>query len=727
MISITGVREFRYVLKSTQGSISIYFMIIFSVVFLFNTVLIDFARIKLADLQAEKLMRSSIRSALSSYDSSLQSYGLYAITSEENAQQIFQDVYVQNLLQNNNDYITNLSTLVLNEDAVQVSSIHTLANENIFEQQILEEMKYRAPIEFVLSVIDPFQSNGLAGDLKNTSSFSKLSKDIEKLIQEREKYLDLTWSQIQLMLGISGTVRSYYHYYDQQYTKINTLAEGIGIKQMDTIRQDLNEMKQDINNYRNKIDNLEEKLEQSATAQEKTNLLSRINKYNQSIKELKKNISDLEGLIDKIIKYSETVLITDLKMEDDYNQLLTVQNAINSYLKKALDVNDKITEKTEKNNILGEEYIVIYDLTYFRKMESEIGTIISLFSGMKSQFDPVELLTGTDYIKRHQNLVDANEQMFQHGVNFYNKQNGIESQRMNINKNLHDQKETQRQKTENQLKQVISLSHSCNGTEQPLYIQLGDFKNKYDLFNEKSQSKMLNKPMNLTDADNVGKQAMSIIDNISASLLSVRDEAFVNEYALSKFNYRTLEKSTELSDPQRHSLHNQEVEYILYGFNNCELNQTSAFSEMFLLRLAIRTMEALSDPEQSIVRLGSPLLSFLWAIAEGSKEAYNDMQKLVAGEEVNLSDKLSKVIHLDYKDYLRVFLFLHSNDSNMMSRMLALIELNTGQNLVLKPVAIEASVETSMRLWFIPNVMELLRHEVRGNQVIMNKTISLSY
>ncbi|MFS1512613.1 hypothetical protein VQL36_09270 [Chengkuizengella sp. SCS-71B] len=718
----------RDLLRSNSGSVSIFFMIIFIGIFLFNTVLIDFARIRIADLQAEKIMRSSIRSVLSSYDNQLQSYGLYALTSEKDALKIFQEVYKKNLSFSNVGDTTHLSTLVLNQDSIKISGIDSLANEGIFQQQILEEMKYRAPIEFMLSVLEPFQKEGLSDDLKGTSTFLKQAEDIEKLIVNREEHLDSVWTQIQQIIGTSGVIRKYYHYYDQQFNKINDLAGEIGLKQVDEIRQEIKNLQQGVDYNQQKMDDLNEKKEKSETEAEKAILQTKINNLEKSINEIKDRISDLETLVKKIKQYVETILITELQLDKDYIQLLDAQTWINSNIQKAQKVNDELVDKLENEKIMGAEYISTYDQTYFRKLESEIGVIISLFSGMKSQFDSTKLLTGSDYIIRHQKLLDANERMLNYGSEFYNTQSIIENKRMDNNDKMKDRQDEQRQKTESELKQVTKLLHSCNGTEQPAYGKLEGFKEKYDQFNQNNAIETLNSSIDLKNgAEDVGKQAMSIVNKISAALLSVRDEVYMNEFALTKFNYRTLEDSNELSAPQHHTLFNQEVEYILYGFNHCELNQSSAFSEVFLLRLAIRTMEALSDPEQSILKVGSPLLSFLWALAEGASAAYNDMEKLISGEEVNLSKKLSRSIRLDYKDYLRVFLFLHSNNSNMLSRLLSLIELNTEQDLTLKHVSVEASVETSIRLWFIPRTMEMFNRDVQGDEVIMNKTIFLSY
>src|SRR5690606_7547183 len=99
---------------------------------------------------------------------------------------------------------------------------------------------------------------------------------------------------------------------------------------------------------------------------------------------------------------------------------------------------------------------------------------------------------------------------------------------------------------------------------------------------------------------------MSLVGSINAALLSVRDKAYINEYALTKFNYRTLpSRSVELSEPHLHPLVHQEAEYVLYGLGSCVLNQGAAFAEMLMLRISIRTTEALLEPNRSVFAAAS--------------------------------------------------------------------------------------------------------------------------
>ena len=202
------------------------------------------------------------------------------------------------------------------------------------------------------------------------------------------------------------------------------------------------------------------------------------------------------------------------------------------------------------------------------------------------------------------------------------------------------------------------------------------------------------------------KNSTGTLERLQKALVSFRDDAYTNEYALYYFNYRTYGKNDKpsippSSKPDQHVLLQQEAEYVLYGLGSCQANQIAAFSEIFAVRMGIRTMEALLNPK-SAVKVGNPLLMFLYAALEGAVKAAQDMRSLVAGEEVELTARLNPKITLNYKDYIRLFLAIHTQDLNKLSRVQALIELNTGVLLEEKYTHMEAEAGIKIRLWALP-------------------------
>jgi hypothetical protein len=76
---------------------------------------------------------------------------------------------------------------------------------------------------------------------------------------------------------------------------------------------------------------------------------------------------------------------------------------------------------------------------------------------------------------------------------------------------------------------------------------------------------------------------------------------------------------------------------------------------------------------------------------------------------------------------------LHHNESHMMSRMQALVELNTSMPLDKKATYIQGSAVISMRLWFIPELMKSMQLFgisnciIKANRCEIAKTAVMSY
>jgi hypothetical protein len=198
-------------------------------------------------------------------------------------------------------------------------------------------------------------------------------------------------------------------------------------------------------------------------------------------------------------------------------------------------------------------------------------------------------------------------------------------------------------------------------------------------------------------------------------LAGLRDELFINEYALDKFNYRTWgvgeaalqQGAPARSNPGGHPLVRQEAEYLLYGFNSCDLNLSAAYGEMFLLFFGIRTAEALMDPAAGAAGAVAPLAALLKAAAEGAVRAVQDMHTLTGGGAVSLFQKLG-AFKVTYKDMLRVMLLLHPNQSSVLIRMQALLELNTGTDLTQTTTYVQGTSSGSVNVWFLPGVLRAI-------------------
>jgi hypothetical protein len=247
-------------------------------------------------------------------------------------------------------------------------------------------------------------------------------------------------------------------------------------------------------------------------------------------------------------------------------------------------------------------------------------------------------------------------------------------------------------------------------------------------------------PYDTYDAAGASMDSMDGLYGSASNLLTqLGDEFYQNEYALSYFHHVDFSRFGSLAGSggnvgnaaqilgDQLEVNNQEVEYILYGFHNPTGNLASAYGEIFAMRLAIRTMEGLVKNSSK----GNPLVVLAAALLYGVEKAIEDMIMLAQKGDVPLSDFLK--FRMTYKDHLRLFLMLHSNNERKMSRMLALIRLNTDVNPAERQTYATGEVKNGMRLWFLPGVMKMLGtaskegESIKGSVYYVTKTAHFSY
>ena len=202
---------------------------------------------------------------------------------------------------------------------------------------------------------------------------------------------------------------------------------------------------------------------------------------------------------------------------------------------------------------------------------------------------------------------------------------------------------------------------------------------------------------------------------------TLRDEFYLNEYAVSRFDHfrpQLLESyiaqgssvaagaaggapGGNAGNPLL-AASGQEVEYILFGFHHPAKNIAAAYAEIFAVRTAIRLMEGLVECR----KFGHPLVVFAAAVAYSLERALADMLELVRTGKTELSKWMR--VDVTYKDYLRLFLFLHGARAEKLARIAALIEHDTGYRLAGMPVALTGRADVSVNLWFLPGVMKMV-------------------
>jgi hypothetical protein len=241
------------------------------------------------------------------------------------------------------------------------------------------------------------------------------------------------------------------------------------------------------------------------------------------------------------------------------------------------------------------------------------------------------------------------------------------------------------------------------------------------------------------DANEAAEQSATTMDGLFAGmsdmLIQGRDTFYFGEYAANRFSYFEPQQLHALfvngdadGALQTASFHNQEMEYVLYGFHDPLGNLIAAYGELFSVRLAIRTMEGLIESRA----LGHPLLILSAAVLYGLEKSMEDLLAFAEKGSAPLSKYMQ--VELTYLDYLRLFMLLHGGEeARRLGRMIAVIEQNTGLQLTSVPAGVTADATVSMKLWFLPGIMsmlgrfDLLQGKVVGSRYETTQTVGWSY
>jgi len=675
---------FQKFIISPKGSVSVYLVIVLLPIFVFNALLIDYIRVKVAEADVETTVKTGLRSELAEFDTKLQNYGLFGlINREDQLKNDYTQILQQNVIPT---YAGNHLALLdeqLNLHSVTLKTVYTLANQTVFRQQILENMKYAAPLEYSVELVNKFKNSGVNDELNQSSQFATNAKNLETMYIKRNQSLDNTWRDTIHYLELA---QFYNERYAKDITHIQSLTKQIGISKLEN----------------SQIYELSELIQSS--------------KVDISVDYL--NLSNALSQVYADLDHSQTL---NTQLKEEKQKLLTESTTATGLAQSqsALAVNSIY------------EHILVYDMNYFSEYRTNSGKVLAVFSGMKTRLDRMVLITTELYEQWMQDSQNMNQQI----VLFKAEQGELETNRQKQNMNITQMQQQQLNSLNQWITNAQNIVQGCDANSQ-VYTKLtgnssdrnSGFYQKYISYNSDTIKDGPDEQIyGIKNENQVKEQAMSWIQKFTDQMSGMRDDLYVDEFALNHFTFRTSVNQQSVQDLR--PLRNQEVEYILYGHRTCQENYAAAYGEMYVVFLALRTMEALKNPQYAMLNVGSPLLILLAASVVGAKNAFADMNRLLKGDEVVIIKSMPKAT-IDYKQLLRIFLLLHHNDEKMLSRMQALIELNTGDDLEKTATYIEGSASVSVGFWFVPELMKTLKVlpcQMSGIRCNITKMAVMSY
>ncbi|PWW02491.1 hypothetical protein DFQ01_109116 [Paenibacillus cellulosilyticus] len=751
----TSYRFVRRLYRRSEGAVTVFFIVVTAMILLLGTILIDYARIAAFNTLTEHAVRTSVRSVLSAYDAALyERYGLFGRGGTPG------ETIFERSLRGTLEYDgggSGYRPVVPQVDGFTVEDAAYLGRYDVLDRQILEEMKIKAPVDFMIDIGSRFTS--MSQLMKESSTTSDALSRAGKLYDKRQKALlealDKMRAIAQLATGAmtgeqASSLAEGYASYDDWKTSIESISLSIsrvqaqlstGTNLSDSEKKALNDSisskRRQKQAYQDKMDQYESSMRSIAASlnQQAAQAQSELPSLKQSALEL---IAQAEGYnreIQTAVTQAESA--TAAGYDEVSSQSEDADQSGNSIELR------KIRQSTEQL-VLEDEWFAA-----FRNEVEQQAVDLKAVIDAAFRFASSAQQVGSGGGGSEASLAAEASSMKQAYTRFsqrYISPASVISQRESLIQSANAVDE-QRKKDEAEAKEIMNdtknlmPSSSTNGMtdeERDLYKQVQARYDANRLFNSAADEAA---ELAAQWADNVeGQQESSnammgsLFNGLADMLSGTRDTLYTGEYVLHRFQtYAAQLQASSAGGSGSNTVGNatafanQEAEYILYGFDQPGANAAAAIAEIFGVRFAIRLMEGFIECRS----LGHPLLVLSGALLYAARNSALDMKDLMQRG----ATKLSKFADVDvqYKDYLRLFMLLHSGGDKRLSRIAAVIETNTGTDLSRTPAAVSASADVSIKLLFLPGAMSvlgtfgLLQGRVTGNRYETTKLAGMAY
>lgn len=732
--------------KSERGSVSIFLIIIITVIFFFNAILIDYSRIISASYQAERAVKAAVRSTLASYDTELyNNYGLFGFSGHES--EIFDEILKINLSKPIGGI--NFTSFNIEERESSITNDFELGNHSVIKQQILEEMKYKAPIDFTIDIIDQFSSLSLV--MKETSNTTSILTEIYEQYEMRNKSLSNAigfrkeaseFVSNNTNKQLEEITANYYNYQNSVEELVN-LSNDFDSEDENKIKKRKNELERNIIEYKQEAISLSEQI---------------YNYYLKNSNDHNVYLNNAEVSIEKAQNFNEemkkTINNANSEVNNNYyesfnNDVLDEIENTNKTLNNIKNINENISKNQNlplpddyftrfKDDIFEQKQIYLDFLTKLELLPSKVAIAFN-----SSSINDLNILK--DDIS---NQLSKYDEFF---IDYSNPKNKTVQKEKELNYILQEV-ESKKISLENQgklsLDGVLELINSVGeiNSQNSDFAVLNQKFNKYIDYNNSIKTDNITNYFNNLPDETI-KKATNEMDSLFSELgniiKNIRNDIYIEEYTFARFNHiNPSEYSNIISNDSGNikfdenilldllDVSNQEIEYIIYGLGNAGENFSSALRDIFLMRLAINLIEAFSSP--AVLAATNPLVILLEATIYSILTSTIDLINILKGEDVPLAKKINMVSY-DYRNYLRILYFIRGTEIDKLSRIEAVIDYKSDKDLTLIPTYAVGNLNISMDLWFLPGVINafnyvgILDGQVDKNRYFINKKAAFIY
>ncbi|MFB9324830.1 hypothetical protein ACFFSY_02600 [Paenibacillus aurantiacus] len=729
----------RFIVRS-DGSVSIYMIAATAALVLVMSVLIDFARIAAFRKQTELAAHAGIRSALSAYDGELyMRYGLFGAGGSDRNELFAQAAKGQWTAAN-----TGGSFRLVNGryETSRINLHETLGRHDILKRQILEEMKYKAPVDFTLEVASLFAP--AASAMKEAHAAVTMLENVRKLYDKREAHLQAALDLQKAMRDAAADAGAIIPFRNrdvaQSQTVLNVVARYpyyVAIMEADAYLE-----KDELPAYTDQIASYRDEARTVAGDLFRQSMLAL--RRHQSLK--RRALEEL-GKAERLNEEMRAVIAQNEKnVNSGYDRVQKTKvpgTAAGS--PSALEVSQlEQAGQSASSLLLNSEWFVRY-----REELSAQTAIYASFdaeaAGFQSSMNAALAGSGSAA------LLTDNAAQLRMAYEQYDAKYGItgtvivaRTQELETRQASDRERKKQEAKAEAKWNDIRRMLHNLTAVpqvaeHQELFDRVKQRAEANLAFNELGGEAGAGPIEQLQEepgaaAEDAMRQSGGIFDGLADMLEGTRDTVYMNEFVINRFSMFDPQKMQAAllngdSSEYAHalSLNNQETEYILYGFHSPAANVAAAAGELFAMRLAVRTMEGLIECRTMM----HPLLILAGAVLYGLEQAAADMVRLVQTGTAPLSKYAP--VEVAYRDYMRLFLLLHDNGPGRMARIAAVMEQNTGLQLAQVGTGLTGELRASVNVWFLPGVMNrlakwgLLNGKVADGRYEMDQTVGMSY
>lgn len=729
--------------EAVAGSVSIYFIAVTAAFVLLTGLLIDFSRIAAFRKQAELAVKSGARSVLSAYDPVLyERYGLFARGGNP-ADELFRQTLEGNVEPADGSAWRPLEVTWSDDSGVMES--RPLAAHGIFRREVLEEMKYKAPIDLTIDLVSRFR--GVAPAMKEAKASVDVLERMRQAYDSREAALDAALDKqisagrklSEAVGGLATGATDLAGRYDDYVQKRDSDQQRAAAHQraVEAWQESKSAAEQNGEEFTTPYPTGGEPLyaEQTAAYERSAGQMAdrlqtdsprALASANADLEAAKRSLAEAQAAneeVRRIALEAERIDVAsgngggdvdaDAVIGDDKAQ--SVRELRRSVQGMALDDSyfAQYGQELDGQRSAGEELASAAD-----SLASVFGSVpgsSGLGGSLRGGADRLSSLS-SQYRGRYGG--DSASVLADRRASF----------------EAHRAGDQQRKQFENEAKERWAGATSWLGSmgkgtdadaDRQAYDRLRSLSADNLKWNE-AEEELAESDKRAASPDKGRDEALaksdSLLDMLQDAAVGSRDSLYFAEYAAERLTSADPSAVRSMLSGQS-AIHaeDQEMEYVLYGFHNASGNIAAAYGEIFAVRLAIRMMEGLIECRS----FGHPLVVLAAALVYALEHALADMNQLLNEGKI----PLSRYARVDtyYLDYLRLFMLLHGDSAGRIARCIAVMEAATGLSFQKTYTYVSGEATASLQLWFFPGLTKLLGQAGNWGGVVRDGRYEAAY